>query len=100
MPAYRGESRPARPEPPVVRASAPATDSASLTDDRVRQIYTRYVDAKRANGESTAAVTYDALAKSLRDSSVKLRDKVGAGKSLDFEVTQKDGKTILKPVVR
>jgi hypothetical protein len=49
--------------------------------------------------ESTAAITYDGLAKSLRDSSEKLKEK-HRGKSVDFEVTVKDGKTILRPVVK
>ncbi len=93
-----------RPVAPVARVVArPPTsvaDANGMPDERVRQIYARYVDTKRANGESTAAVTFDGLAKSLRDSSAKLRDKVGAGKNIDFEVSVKDGKTVLKPIVK
>lgn len=65
----------------------------------MRQLYSQYVDTKRKQNESTAAITYDNLAKTLRESSAKLKEK-HAGKSVDFEVTIKDGKTILKPVVR
>jgi len=64
----------------------------------VRQIYAQYVDTKRKQNESTAAITFDGLAKSLRESSAKLREK--HGRSIDFEVAVKDGKTILKPVVK
>jgi len=64
----------------------------------MRQIYSQYVQSRRAQKESTAALTYDAMAKSLRESSQKLREK--HGKSIDFEVTVKDGKTILRPVVK
>jgi len=64
----------------------------------VRAIYAQYVDTKRRQNESTAAITYEAVAKSLRDSSAKLREK--HGKSVDFEVSVKDGKTILKPVLK
>jgi hypothetical protein len=64
----------------------------------VREIYARYVEAKRRQNESTAAITYDAVAKSLRDSSAKLREK--HGKSVDFEVAVKDGKAILKPILK
>jgi len=64
----------------------------------VRAIYAQYVDAKRRQNESTAAITYDAVAKSLRDSSAKLRQK--HGKAVDFEVAIKDGKAILKPVLK
>lgn len=65
----------------------------------MRQLYADYVQTKRSQKESTASVTYDALARTIRDSTAKLKEKHG-GKSVDFEVTVKDGKTILKPVVK
>jgi hypothetical protein len=64
----------------------------------VRQLYTQYVDAKRRQNESTATITYDAVARSLRESSVKLRQK--HGKPVDFEVTVKDGRAIIRPVLK
>ena len=72
-----------------------------VTPGRVRAYvrHAQYVEAKRRNGESTAGITYDSLAKSLRDTTEKLKAKSG-GKPIDFEVATKDGKTILKPVVR
>ncbi len=84
--------RPAAAQPPAVRAPG------DLSDDRVRQIYAQYVETKRQQRESTAAITFEAVAKSLRDSSAKLREK--HGKNVDFEVSVKDGKTILKPVLK
>jgi hypothetical protein len=84
---------------PVARAAPPPPRSPEdLSDERVRAIYAQYVEAKRRQNESTAAITYDAVAKSLRDSSAKLRQK--HGKAVDFEVTVKDGKAILKPVLK
>ena len=65
----------------------------------MRQLYADFVETKRAQKESTASVTYDALARTIRESTAKLKEK-HAGKSVDFEVTVKDGKTILKPVVK
>jgi hypothetical protein len=64
----------------------------------MRQIYSQYVEAKRQRNESTAAITYDAVARSLRDATAKLRER--HGKNVDFEVIVKDGKTILKPVLK
>jgi hypothetical protein len=89
--------------PPRTAPAAPPTPAASrhagdLPEERVRQLYAQYVDTKRRQNESTAAITYDAVAKSLRDSSAKLREK--HGKAVDFEVRVKDGKTILKPIVK
>ena len=97
---------PKKPPPPVPTAVAkppapPATaprSPADISDDRMRQLYSQYVQTRRAQNESTAAITYDAMAKSIRESSAKLREK--HGKAVDFEVTVKDGKTILKPVVK
>jgi hypothetical protein len=82
---------PARPAPPTAKAG-------ELSEDRVRQIYAQYVEAKRRTNESTAAITFEAVAKSLRDSGAKLREK--HGKTVDFEVAVKDGKAILRPVIK
>ncbi|HEY8038740.1 MAG TPA: MXAN_5187 C-terminal domain-containing protein [Polyangiaceae bacterium] len=90
-----------RPAPVAVAAvgpPAPARRPDDLPDERVRQLYAQYVEAKRRHNESTAAITYDAVAKSLRESSEKLRQK--HGKAVDFEVSVKDGKTVLKPVLK
>jgi hypothetical protein len=82
------------------RAPAPPPQAAKedLSEARVRQIYSQYVEAKRRSNESTAAITYEAVAKSLRSKSAELREKTG--KAVDFEVGVKDGKAILKPVVK
>jgi hypothetical protein len=64
----------------------------------MRELYTKYVEAKRARRESTAGLTYESLAQSIRESSQRLREK--HGKSVDFEVSEKDGKTVLKPVLK
>jgi hypothetical protein len=96
--------RPVAPKSTPTRAAVPsgaptpARSGGDLPEERVRQLYAQYVDSKRKQNESTAAITYDAVAKSLRDSSAKLREKLG--KAVDFEVRVKDGKTILKPVVK
>jgi hypothetical protein len=56
------------------------------------------VDAKRRHNESTATITYEAVAKTLRESQAKLREK--HGKTIDFEVSVRDGKAILKPILK
>jgi hypothetical protein len=87
------------PPAPRAPAAAPPRNEGDLSDARMRQLYSQYIETKRQQMESTAALTYDSLAKSLRESSEKLRAK-HAGKKVDFEVTVKDGKTILRPVVK
>ncbi|MFI5300874.1 MAG: MXAN_5187 C-terminal domain-containing protein, partial [Polyangiales bacterium] len=90
--------RPA-PVPSNPRLPAIASRPAPAEGGDFRNVYERYVEAKRNNGESTASVTYDGLVKNLRETADKLRTKHG-GKQIDFEVGTKDGKTILKPVVK
>ena len=79
--------------------SPPPPARAELSEERVRQLYGQYVETKRQQNESTAALTFDGLAKTLRASSAKLKEK-HTGKTVDFEVTIKDGKTILRPIVK
>ena len=103
VPASAAVRQVAPPAPPPPFAPRPAPGplprpDEGLTDERVRQIYAQYVDAKRRQNESTAAITYENVARSLRESSSKLQQK--HGKKVDFEVTVKDGKTILKPILK
>jgi hypothetical protein len=93
----------AQAAPPAPAASAaapprPAAPSPELPEFRLREIYADLVDAKRKQNESTAGLTYQSVAKSLRESGDRLRQK--HGKSVDFEVAVKDGKTILRPVLK
>lgn len=100
-PAAKAAPPPAKAAPAPAKADAPppAAPKRDLSDERMRQIYSELVETKRKQKESTAAVTYEAMVKTLRESSAKLREK-HSGKSVDFEVTIKDGKTILRPVVK
>ena len=44
----------------------PAARKDDLSEQKMREIYAKYVGAKRAANESTAGITYDKLASSLR----------------------------------
>ena len=98
-------ARPAAPAPPPKPSAPPAPpprptrDPNDLPDTRLRELYSKYVDAKRQCNESTATITTDSLAKSLRESANKLRQK-HAGKNVDFDVVIKDGKAVLKPILK
>ena len=90
---------PARSLPVGRPAAAPKGNPGELSEDRIRQIYAQYVREKRSRGESTATTTFESVARSLRTSSEKLRDQHG-GRDVDFEVAEKDGRTILRPIVK
>jgi hypothetical protein len=92
-------ARPAmRPAMPVARPAA-AVPEGALPDQRLRQIYEKYVEAKRSANESTAGVTYEKLAETLRAQANRLKATHPA-KSVDYDVVIKDGKALLKPVLR
>jgi hypothetical protein len=111
---------PAAPHPPLARPTAPAAPhpaaaaarpaappptpsspqaARSLSEQRVRQIYNQYVEARRSANESTAGLTYDKLARTLNAQSEKYRAS-HATKTVDFEVEVKNGRTVLKPVLK
>jgi hypothetical protein len=92
-PPPRQAAPPARPSVPT-----PAAEGA-LPDQRLRQIYAKYVEAKRSSNESTAGVTYEKLAETLRAQASRLKATHPA-KSVDYDVVIKDGKALLKPVLR
>ena len=97
----RADSSPPPPRGlPVSRPAVAAKPAqGELSEDRIRQIYAQYVREKRQRGESTATTTFESVARSLRTSSAKLRGQHD-GKDVDFEVAEKDGRTILRPVVK
>jgi hypothetical protein len=90
--------RPPLPSRPEVRAPVASGPDDVLTATRLRQIYGQYVEAKRKANESTAAITFEKVAANLRETATQLRAK-GKG-SVDFEVVMKNGKPVLKPVVK
>jgi hypothetical protein len=96
--ASRPEVRATTPSQPDVRPPAPSTPDDGLSATRLRQIYGQYVEAKRKANESTAAITFDKVAANLRETATQLRAK-GKG-TVDFEVVLKNGKPVLKPVVK
>ncbi len=98
--------RPAAPAPPApvarpAAAPAPAArpPAGPISDARVRELFDKLVAAKQARREPTANLTVEAVAKSVRDSQAKLEAQ-HKGRRVDFEVTEKDGKTILRPIVK
>jgi len=88
-------AKPAVPKPPA-QPAAPAAGSG--VDDRVRELHARLVEAKRQTQDS-AAVSMEGLAKSMKATEAKLREQ-HKNRKIDFDVVIKDGKAVLKPIVR
>jgi hypothetical protein len=87
--------------PVAQRAAArPRAEGAQavLSEERLRELHARLIDVKRKNNER-GNVSLDKLARSLRDAEAKLREK-HANRRIDFDVVVKNGKVVLKPIVR
>ncbi len=90
------------PRPAASAASATTPSSGAATpkpDDGVERIYREYVSARQRNNESTQGVTLDRLSSSLRAQAAKLAAQ-HPGRRVDYEVVTKDGKTMIKPILR
>jgi len=83
---------------PVTAPAASSGASASMVDDRVRELHARLVEAKRQTQDG-AAVSMEGLAKSMKATEAKLREQ-HKNRKIDFDVVIKDGKAVLKPIVR
>jgi hypothetical protein len=92
QPAALTQARPAVATTPSGGATRPTSTDAAL-----RQLYERYRDARKQNGE--AEVDFDVVARQVRDTLPKLREKY-PGQHVELDVSVKDGRTILRPVIR
>jgi hypothetical protein len=105
MRARKRLSESTRPSPPPTTPSdaladerADAAPPSGVSDDRIRELYDRFIEARLNNHERADNVKLESVAKSVRDMLPKLRQKYG-DRPIDFEVVVKDGRVGLKPVV-
>lgn len=92
-PASRPLTRPT-PAP----APAPAPKPAPIAEDpQIRALHQRFVEARRATGENTD-VQYESIAKQARENMTRLTQKY-QGAEVRMDVSIKDGKAVLKPIV-
>ena len=87
--------RPQASMPPPV----PRVARAGPADERMKEIYSSYLDARRQNNERTDNVKFESLQKSVDKMLPKLQQKY-KGKKIDFEVVIKNGRVGLKPVTK
>ena len=89
-------NRPAAAAPPKP-APAPAAASANADDARLRDLHAKLQQAKQQTKE--ANVSFEGLAKSIRATEAKLREQ-HKNRKIDFDVVIKDGKAVVKPIIR
>ncbi|MEO7033086.1 MAG: MXAN_5187 C-terminal domain-containing protein [Polyangiaceae bacterium] len=91
-------AKPAAPPAAQPAAPKPAAAPATPPDDRVRELHARLVEAKRQTQDANA-VSMEGLAKSMKATEAKLREQ-HKNRKIDFDIVIKDGKAVLKPIVR
>ncbi|MEZ4392850.1 MAG: MXAN_5187 C-terminal domain-containing protein [Polyangiales bacterium] len=87
------EPRPSAPPPPP----RPSPSASTQDDPAVRALYDRYVAARRSTGD-TSEVRFEQVARQVRETLPRLEQKY-EGAEVKFDVSIKDGKAILRPVV-
>jgi hypothetical protein len=94
------KSAAAAPAPKPAAKSSPkaAPRPAPVSDERIRELHGRLIDAKR-QVKDDGKVSVDGLAKSLRAAESRLRQQHG-DRRIDFDVVIKDGKAVVKPILR
>lgn len=104
-PANVAASAVKRPPPPPPRAASPAPAVASnaasggYSEHQMRQLFDRYVNARKTNNERVDNVRMESLQKTVEAMMPKLREKHGQ-KQIDFDVIVRDGKVALKPITK
>jgi hypothetical protein len=79
------------------RAARPRGADANVSEGKLRELHQRLAEVSKSAGQPT--VSFDGLARSLRAAEAKLRAQHGE-RRIDFEVVLKNGKAVVKPVVR
>jgi len=90
-------TRPASPAPKPPAPPSAAATGGNVDDARLRDLHSKLQQAKQQTKE--ANVSYEGLAKSIRATEAKLREQ-HKNRKIDFDVVIKDGKAVVKPIVR
>ncbi len=88
------------PGPKVIQAPSkpdvpePAKPVEKVATDELRDVYRKYIEARKTCGESTAGVTFEAIARTIEQNRKLVEGKYNT-KDLEIRVDVKDGKSRL-----
>jgi len=88
---------PAQVRPPAKPAVQASSSAAGVDETRIRDLHSRLQQAKQQTKEG--AVSLEGLARSIRAAEAKLREQ-HKNRKIDFDIVIKDGKAVVKPIVR
>ena len=84
--------------PPAAQAPSRQPQVAGLSADRVRELHRDLLEAKARTADA-GVVSLNALTRKL-ETTVKQLSEKHSGKRIDFAIVIKDGKAVVKPIVR
>jgi hypothetical protein len=85
--------------PPERKRIPVSPASAALSDHELQDLHARLMRARDQTGDQTR-VSVEALAKTVDAAVAKLRQQHGQHRRVDFEVVIRDGKAVVRPIVR
>jgi hypothetical protein len=97
QPAVQPTAAAKPPAPKPAAAEKPVASGGEVDDARLRDLHNKLQKAKEQTKE--ANVSYEGLAKSIRATEAKLREQ-HKNRKIEFDVVIKDGKAVVKPIVR
>ena len=83
------------PKPPVVASVAPTSPPASTEDAHFNEVFEKFIETKKQNGEPVAGLTVEKFVEKLRKNSSDLKSRYHCN-SAKFQVYVKNGKAALK----
>jgi len=89
-----GGATPAPPEPNAGRASSVQEGRHAVPADLDRDLFERYVAAKKARGEDVSGYRLEGFLEGLERERRKVRDRLGSG-DIVFEVAEREGRVRL-----
>jgi sRNA-binding carbon storage regulator CsrA len=87
--------KPAAPKPATAPPPATQMIVPGMDEHKTRELYERFIEAKRVLGQPTDGLKYEHVVATLKKQAPKILDEHKA-KAVEFQVVVKDGKVILK----
>ena len=92
-PVNSGDHLPGKPAVPNAPAARSVREERS-TGESDRELFDRYIAARRGRGDDVAGIGFDAFRARLQEEAQKLKQRTGAS-DVEFEITERDGRVKL-----
>jgi hypothetical protein len=86
-----GERAAEKPAPPNAPAAGSVTEERGGGESVDRELFDRYIAARRGRGDDVAGLGFEAFRARLQQEAQKLKQRTGATE-VEFEVTERDGR--------